>query len=145
MVCCETKTSSDGAKQTETVDLAVTFFFKYETEASPVAVAEGHLTLPVSFKEDSDFEGTWRLQTTSHANVDDWIGGGFITSLTGSGDLRGDRTEKRWSLNLSPNAIDDNIMIYIPDASLLGEGKWEYLTVMGISAIGEVRISIDDD
>ena len=81
LVCCETKTSSDGSQQTETVDLSVTFFFKYETEAASVAVAEGHLTLPVSFKEDSEFQGTWRLQTTSYAKIDNSVGDGFITSL----------------------------------------------------------------
>lgn len=144
LVCCETNPSDDGSQQTETVDLAITFFFKYKTEASPVAVAEGHLTLPVSFKQDSEFEGTWRLQITSHAKVDDSIGDGFITSLTGSGDLRGDPREKGYYLNLSPHAMDDNIVIYTLGEPLLGECTWAYRTYNGVSATGEVRISIDD-
>ncbi len=145
LACCKTETSSDGSEQTETVDLSVTFFFKKDTQTSSAAVAGGHLTLPVSFKEDSEFEGTWRLQTAGYANVDDSVGDGFITSLTGSGDLRGNRTEKGCYLNLSPNVMDDNIVIYRLDGSLLGECTWEYLTYAGISATGEVRISLDDD
>ena len=144
LVCCETKPSGDGSQQTDTVDLSVTFFFNYDTEASPVAVAEGHLTLPVSFKEDSEFEGTWRLQTTGYTNVDVSIGDGFITSLTGSGDLRGDPREKGYYLNLSPDVMDDNIVIYTLGESLLGECTWAYRTYNGVSATGEVRISIDD-
>ena len=144
LACSRTETSSDGPQQTETVDLSITFFFKNDTQTSSAAVAGGHLTLPVSFKEDSEFEGTWRLQTTGYANVEDSVGDGFITSLTGSGNLRGDLTEKGYYLNLSPNMMDNNIVIYTFGGSLLGECIWEYLTYAGISATGEVRISLDD-
>lgn len=120
--------------------LQITFLHQRDGESRPVVIAQGNLTVPASIDGSSEFDGTWRLESTGAANVTDPLGGGFVAPLTGNGELRGICTSEQCTVDLSPHKIDDNVELIFPP-TLRGEGKWQYVTYAGVSASGVVRIS----
>ncbi len=141
---CESKQSPGAKEQAETARYSITFLLKKDMFTSPVVIAKGSLVLPVLNGQAGQFEGAWRVQGAGTENVDDPVGMDYVAPLSGEGQLRGNLTKEQCFIDLSPGWIDDNVKLILP-SSVQGVGRWEYVTYIGVSSSGVVRVTRDDD